>query len=415
MGHSDSGVGVLAPRTPTALVLAAVLALAWTPLLALTLELLAVVSLRAWLWKVALPAEVGRALLVDWKLFVGPAGALALLGAWVWIGRRLARTGARRGRRVAFHAALVALTLLTAFWRFGAWQDAAEREGGRRPNRLGLYSTYPPHFRGLERSDKHGVPAAELSINAEGFRDDAREYVPRPGVRRVLVVGDAFVFGRGISSAGDLLHAQLQTALDRAGGGPWEVMNLAQQPAALWYYTAALRAALRAVHADVLVLTHLRGFDLEPFELRRLETVLTPGENAVVRAFGIDQDVQWLGASIGARAARGEGGGPSASGLAALHAAVAHLVADADLAGAHLFVWEPLGHDPFFDPFRACPGVSFVAGDDLLGPHTTTRPWFWDAALAYPDDGRPTPFANRLTAEGLARRIGAAGASVAAR
>jgi hypothetical protein len=62
----------------------------------------------------------------------------------------------------------------------------------------------------------------DYATNDDGLRDD-RDYAPEkpPGVRRVIMLGDSFVFGYGL----DLQHTltkQLTSLLDPAG---WEVLN----------------------------------------------------------------------------------------------------------------------------------------------------------------------------------------------
>ena len=405
MQNRGSRMGGRAGTRPVLTWLAcALLVAAWAPLASVDLELMALVGVRAWLWRIALPAEVGRSLVFDWRLLLAVALLLALAGAWIALGRHLVRRRAPRPARATFHLLLVGLTAGAAVWRVGVWQEAVARTGVREPNRFGLLTSYPPRHRGFEQSGKPTVPAARIETNREGFRDAERDYAPRDDVHRVLVVGDSFVYGYGIAKAEDLLHARLERALEDEGGGPWEVMNLAQQPAALWYYVRALRTVHRAVHADILVMSFLRGYDLEPLELRRLETLLTPSEYAVVRAFGVDEDVMRIGARSGADAMAGDGG-PTAGVRAELLVAFAHLVAEVAASGAHLIVWEPLGFDPFFAPFGAAPHVTFVGPDEVLAPHANAPSWFEDEALAYVDDGHPTPLANRYIAEHLARRI----------
>jgi hypothetical protein len=69
-----------------------------------------------------------------------------------------------------------------------------------------------------------GVRHDGLTTNSAGLRGRA-EYAPKPqaGVRRVLVVGDSFMFGEKLRDE-EALPAQLETALNRHGR--WEVLNL---------------------------------------------------------------------------------------------------------------------------------------------------------------------------------------------
>lgn len=70
--------------------------------------------------------------------------------------------------------------------------------------------------------------AVEFRYNTLGFRD--REVGPRrPGVRRVVVLGDSFTEGQGVKE-GDTAVRRLEAALT-ARGGQWEVINAARRGA----------------------------------------------------------------------------------------------------------------------------------------------------------------------------------------
>jgi len=67
---------------------------------------------------------------------------------------------------------------------------------------------------------------ATISSNSVGIRGQ-REFAaqPSPGVRRVLCVGDSFIFGEGLRDE-ETMPARLELALDASGRAPWEVLNL---------------------------------------------------------------------------------------------------------------------------------------------------------------------------------------------
>src|SRR5262245_7277911 len=65
--------------------------------------------------------------------------------------------------------------------------------------------------------------AVELRYNSLQFRD--REPGPRrPGVRRVVVLGDSFTEGQGVKES-DVYPRVLERALNEPGEGRWEVLN----------------------------------------------------------------------------------------------------------------------------------------------------------------------------------------------
>jgi hypothetical protein len=84
------------------------------------------------------------------------------------------------------------------------------------------YDTYSPQL-GWEL--KPNIRTPELNSNSKGLRG-TREYLfePPAGVRRVLCIGDSFMFGENLSDE-QTLPAQLETLLNR--NGRWEVLNLA--------------------------------------------------------------------------------------------------------------------------------------------------------------------------------------------
>jgi lysophospholipase L1-like esterase len=63
-----------------------------------------------------------------------------------------------------------------------------------------------------------------VRVNRLGLRGPEVDPTPRPGVRRVLVLGDSVVFGQGLADD-DTVARVLERRLDAAGGGPYEVLN----------------------------------------------------------------------------------------------------------------------------------------------------------------------------------------------
>jgi hypothetical protein len=62
--------------------------------------------------------------------------------------------------------------------------------------------------------------------NAAGYRDLERTTLRRPGVGRVLSLGDSFAWGAGVEFD-DAYPQRLERGLTRRRGAPWEVVNLA--------------------------------------------------------------------------------------------------------------------------------------------------------------------------------------------
>jgi lysophospholipase L1-like esterase len=77
--------------------------------------------------------------------------------------------------------------------------------------------------RGLERAAEF-PHALEFRYNSQGFRGP--EFPPRrPGVRRLVVVGDSFTEGQGAREQ-DTYARQLESLLNAREPGSWEVLNL---------------------------------------------------------------------------------------------------------------------------------------------------------------------------------------------
>ena len=79
----------------------------------------------------------------------------------------------------------------------------------------------------------HGIPSYSgdvfrhryVRLNRAGFRDTDHPLAPQPGTRRLLLVGDSYAFGAGVRQPADRFGEQLQAALMRMSGQPWEVIN----------------------------------------------------------------------------------------------------------------------------------------------------------------------------------------------
>jgi lysophospholipase L1-like esterase len=111
------------------------------------------------------------------------------------------------------------------------------------------------------RTTFFGTP---VRVNGLGLRGPEMDSIPRPGVRRLLVVGDSVVFGQGLAEEETVANV-LARRLDGAGGAPWEVVN-----AGVPGYDAVAEARWLArfgpgLHpAAVVVCTSLNDYDVAP-------------------------------------------------------------------------------------------------------------------------------------------------------
>ena len=332
--------------------------------------------------------------------------ALAVVVAWVGFGRaRSRRRGVRRPRWVVFAYATAALATV-------ATVVIALRPGpvAERPllwQRYGFVPAYtsdsPITFDGPGQS----VPGYEVVTNDLGMRDRAWDEVPE-GHRRGIVIGDSFVLGHGVESTG-MLDRFMEQALSEATGDPWEVFNLAQVPAGLWYYVEAVQAMASDIGPEFVVLSVLH-FDLQAFELRQLGFRGTPRLDRAWRAFGVDRLVMRHGArTSGLRASTRLGRGAAQRSADRL----ADLIEHSRQHGYTLVVWQPQTPVAEFDPYRSGDVPHFVDWTDVVRhtdwiPHGREHPgaeWADDPTLGIEGDGHPTARANALIAETLAAEI----------
>jgi lysophospholipase L1-like esterase len=91
-----------------------------------------------------------------------------------------------------------------------------------------------------------------LELNSDGFRD--RDYArPKPpGVRRVVGIGDSFMFGWGVLTGEDYLSV-LEARLAEEAPGRWEVLNMAVPGYNTVMEVETLKARGLAYEPDVVV------------------------------------------------------------------------------------------------------------------------------------------------------------------
>jgi len=103
-------------------------------------------------------------------------------------------------------------------------------------------------------------------VNALGFRGPEVSPQRRPGVKRLIVLGDSFTYGDGVSAA-EAMPAQLERLLN-AGGNRVEVFNMGVPGYNTAQEFAYLKEAGLALKPDlVLVAFTLSDADLGPFGL----------------------------------------------------------------------------------------------------------------------------------------------------
>ncbi len=203
--------------------------------------------------------------------------------AWRVAGARRRREAALLWRPVTKLGALawryaLAVAVLGALLLWG------EHRFGHALNRHGLAShdpgaSYLADFR--DDPAKDGYPVYTCRYNSLGYRD-REPPPPRPGARRVLLVGDSYVLGDGIPTFEQTITAALQRKLDAAAPGAWQVMNAAMEGNGLYGYLRTVETLAPVLKPDVVVVGYLGDSDDQPFDVQRLVD-LTPESEALRR------------------------------------------------------------------------------------------------------------------------------------
>jgi len=289
---------------------------------------------------------------------------------------------------------------------------AVENQGERPPNRFGFVTSYYPSTTTLAPA-KPNIPGYTVRTNSDGYRD--AEFGPaKPGVRRALVVGDSMVAGSGIEDEQGLLDRRLEQHLEGKTGSPWEVWNLGATPGALWYYAETVRNIAPAARPDLVVVSYVRLFDLEAFEIQRLYKGAHPRLVSAYHRFGLDRQVMLEGLrSVGALESDPEG---RAEAHERARRTLERVMTDLERLEIQLVIFLPHGPEPAFAAFEGDPRVTFldwraVAAldrkevEDLRLVADPNDAWWRDDRICFVGDGHPRPLGNDLIAEAIATRV----------
>jgi hypothetical protein len=167
---------------------------------------------------------------------------------------------------LAAGSAALTLGLVEAGLRALLPQDLHRDEGlytadARRAFRL------TPGFRGFEVSSEFRVP---IAINAHGLREREVDRAKSPGLRRILVLGDSFTYGGGVTAEATYPR-RLEDLLRHHRCGPFEVLNAGVSGYGTFHQAAFLRDEGWTWEPDLLILQLFPDNDvaenLEPFRL----------------------------------------------------------------------------------------------------------------------------------------------------
>jgi len=137
--------------------------------------------------------------------------------------------------------------------------------------------SFEPGFTGrMTLAGNYDVP---FRINAQGLRDDV-EYSPlHADQRRILLVGDSFVFGVGVELQ-DTLGKQLERTLNAEGTSahPVQVVSVGAPGYGLDDYTRLIERWVPKLRPDLVIIAMFSGNDLLDYDLKaRNRTIVLDG------------------------------------------------------------------------------------------------------------------------------------------
>ena len=125
------------------------------------------------------------------------------------------------------------------------------------PNRF----LFPQEFYDFDPETEHVLRPGQATsthdhpvrINSLGLRDGEIEQERRPGVLRVLALGDSQTFGAGLALA-DTWPKQLERMLQETSSSRWEVINAGIPGTDTWQHEILLRRLLKPINPHAVVL-----------------------------------------------------------------------------------------------------------------------------------------------------------------
>lgn len=341
----------------------------------------------------------GLALVLNWKTLVWLL-VLVVAGLFAVATSRRAEAIGFAGR--TWRALLVGIALLVVAWRL----VTVFSSDGRGPNRWGFVRTFEPGRYTLDKRASD-FPPMDLRINSHSYRDDEWEIPPKDdGTIRVLVVGDSQVFGYGLASNAETIDSQTETRLDAAGTARWDLWNIANPPASIWYYSEAVMRIAEVARPRYAILS-IFPFDVTFVDEQKCLADKSPWFYALEYEARLLEELLWMRHNL--FFPKNEDPLDVSDGAVAFQReAFERLLAYGERTGLHIVVWEPVMKFPFFDSYRARPGVTFV---DWTPPRPlackqgwTNCTWQDDLSFAY-DDGHPLAGTNALFADTLAAAL----------
>ena len=342
-------------------------------------------------------------ILVTWKTMVL---VIFLIFAWiVFVAlRRLAdRTGMRRGRRVGlFWGLAVVVFVMTTMWSLRPEDRHGAFPGG---NHWGFWRPFAANLVDDFRPTNGEVDVLYIETNSESYRDDQWE-IPAPddGTIRALLVGDSVVFGFSLSTKRDLLDTMLEERLNAAGSERWDIWNIANAPASLWYFCESIMRIAPDARPRYAIMVFYGSNDLTAWDEQMALSDKPDWFHTLARNIEMHQDLLLMSSNPWPFQAELK----DADAYAELFGHFERLLDFVADKGIHLIVWDATGPSKEFDPYRGREGVSFLSWREIVGEGCGGREgdcrFYEDPELGHPS-GHLTPKGNGRVADIIAAKI----------
>jgi hypothetical protein len=218
---------------------------------------------------------------------------------------------------------------------------------------------------------------------------------------RLAVIGDSYVFGKGVPEVEGLLDRRLEAALSAgAPGRRFEVQNLGYPGWGHFTYVAVARRALARYRPRAIVIGTLGLSDYDLLDYQQQLELVGPLGLRLLGALGAAEDLKELSLLYSVDLGRHPPGDGTVAGEKRLAAELEALLAEADASGAEVILWDYYEPMEFFRRFEAHPRFHRLGWPE--GFPRGWDGWGMDPRLAIPVDRHPTGAANALVASHLA-------------
>lgn len=273
----------------------------------------------------------------------------------------------------------------------------------QQPNDFGFRVDDPSETFWVDRNHPHRPPAL-VTTNDQGFRDTQWSTAPARGARRIAVVGDSYVYGKGVPDEAGLIDRLLEARLNQLDdNAPWEVLNLGYPGHGFLSNLDLARLAIEQLGPRAVVIGCLGMADWDIFEVQEQYRAFGPIGFGALTAMGVTEDL-WnasLMHSMGLPQRRD--GVEAFIGFLLIEQRMRSLLDAAETRHVDVVIWEYYEPFSFYQRFKDHPNLHVTGWPS--GFERSWNGWGSDPRLAIPVDRHPTAAANSIIAEHLAPQL----------